>query len=123
MSDTATRTERDVTLRVHRRAYDWLTEAAHRAGMPLTRYLDEVAEREHRRMQWARFREAAEQVQRDPAALAEEAAYDRSLEGTLADGLEPAEPRQVWDAIFAAMANEDELKPPQAGRRRKRAET
>ena len=117
MSETATTAGRDVTLRVHRRAYDRLSEAAHRAGMPLTRYLDEVAEREHQRMQWQRFRKAAEHVQRDPAARAEEAAYDRSLEGTLADGLEPAEPRQVWEAIFEAMAAEDRPKVQQVGRR------
>jgi hypothetical protein len=78
----------DATVRVRAETHTMLKALAQREQLPLTQYLDRLAEAEYRRLRLRECNEAFERLRQDPQALA---AYNEDLgefEGTLADGLD-----------------------------------
>src|SRR5687767_3150253 len=89
----------DTSLRVHAPAAETFRVLAEREGKTLTRYLDELAERERARVFWEDLRAAAERLRGDPEAWAAYQEEQRELESTLMDGIDPDEDWSwLWEA-------------------------
>lgn len=89
----------DTSLRVHAPAAAAFRALAEREGKTLTRYLDELAQRERVRVFREDLQAAYARLRADPEAWAVYQTERRELEGTLMDGLDSDEDwGRLWEA-------------------------
>jgi hypothetical protein len=98
VGEPRTSQRKDAQVRIHAQAFEHFGGGRHQAEVadPAP---DEIAERERRRMFWQQFNESVLRLRANPDAWAAYQAELRGWDGTLLDGIPPAED---WSGVFDA---------------------
>jgi hypothetical protein len=110
-----------VSVRIGARTYEEVRRLGAQSGRSITRVIEDAVAEEARRAFWQEFHAAVERLRAEPEAWAAYQAEQRELEGTLMDGLDPAEdwteqfnaPPEAF--TFAGGAESGPLEDPPAG--------
>jgi hypothetical protein len=87
------------TIRVSARAHAALQEIAAKTGRTLLAAVDDVVERERRRLMWEEFNASFRRLKTDPEAWAAYQAEQRGWDVTIGDGLDADEDWSGFDLL------------------------